>query len=128
MPTRRRRNRPADDRNGPRFRDISLSLSARFEGNTAYRVYRRALTKHSLSLSEERRTAASEEPASHDPLALAYYRYAWAVGDIGAFGEQVFIRPDLGSDAKAAAVDRFMTLFRPGEIVPRAFASAHGAV
>src|SRR5436853_7829208 len=30
-----------------------------------------------------------------DPLALTYYRYAWAVSDIGAFGAQVFLRPDL---------------------------------
>ena len=59
-----------------------------------------------------------------DPLALAYYRYAWAVGDIGAFGEEVFFRPDLGPDTRRAAVDLFMGLFRPGEIVELAFASS----
>ncbi len=59
-----------------------------------------------------------------DPLALAYYRYAWAVGDIGAFGEEVFFRPDLGPDTKRAAADLFMGLFRPGEIVELAFASS----
>ena len=58
-----------------------------------------------------------------DPLALAYYRYAWAVGDIGAFGEQVFLRPDLGPDAQRAAADLFIGLFQPGEIVDLARSS-----
>lgn len=59
-----------------------------------------------------------------DPLALAYYRYAWAVGDIGDFGAQVCFRPDLGPVTKRAAVDLFMSLFRPGQIVALAFASS----
>jgi spectinomycin phosphotransferase len=58
-----------------------------------------------------------------DPLALTYYRYAWAVGDIGAFGEEVFFRPELGPATRRAAADLFMGLFRPGEIVALAFAS-----
>lgn len=62
-----------------------------------------------------------------DPLALAYYRYAWAVGDIGAYGEQVFFRPDLGLVTKRAAVEEFMSLFAPGNIVALAFASGDGA-
>ena len=59
-----------------------------------------------------------------NPLALAYYRYAWAVGDIGAFGEQVFFQPDLGPDTKRAAADLFMGLFQPGEIVDLALSSS----
>lgn len=55
--------------------------------------------------------------AALDPLALAYYRYAWAVSDIGAYGEQVFFRPDLGEVTRRAAVDLFKSLFRPGAIV-----------
>jgi spectinomycin phosphotransferase len=58
-----------------------------------------------------------------DPLALAYYRYAWAVGDVGAYGEQVFGRPDLGPDTRRAALDQFLRLFAPGNIVALAFAS-----
>ena len=58
-----------------------------------------------------------------DPLALAFYRYAWAVGDIGAFGEEVFFRPDLGPVTRRAAVDMLMGLFQPGEIVALALAS-----
>jgi spectinomycin phosphotransferase len=58
-----------------------------------------------------------------DPLALAYYRYAWAVGDIGAYGEEAFFRPDFGPHTKRTAADYFMGLFRPGEIVALAYAS-----
>jgi len=61
--------------------------------------------------------------ATVDPLALAYYRHAWAVGDIGEYAAQVFFRPDLGQGAKRAAVEGFMSLFLPGNIVPLAFAS-----
>ena len=58
-----------------------------------------------------------------DPLALAYYRCARAVSDLGYEGKQVCFRPDLGPDTRRAAVDLFMGLFRPGEIVALAFAS-----
>lgn len=58
-----------------------------------------------------------------DPLALAYYRYAWAVGDIGAFGAEVFFRPDLGRITRDAAVELFTSLFQPGQIVALAFAA-----
>lgn len=58
-----------------------------------------------------------------DPLALAYYRHAWAVGDIGAYGEEVFVRPDLGPVSKRAALDKFRSLFLPGSIVELALAS-----
>lgn len=64
--------------------------------------------------------------AAIDPLALAYYRYAWALGDIGAFGEEVYFRPDLGPDTRRAAIDLFRGLFSPGEIVALAFASEDG--
>jgi spectinomycin phosphotransferase len=55
--------------------------------------------------------------AEIDPLALAYYRHAWAVQDIADFGEQVFSRPDLGAESKRAAAELFMSLFAPGQIV-----------
>jgi spectinomycin phosphotransferase len=58
-----------------------------------------------------------------DPLALAYYRYAWAVSDIGAYGAEVVFRPDLGPVTRRAGVDLFMSLFKPGNIVTLAFAS-----
>ncbi|GAC1432925.1 MAG: aminoglycoside O-phosphotransferase APH(9)-Ia [Chloroflexota bacterium] len=52
-----------------------------------------------------------------DPLALAYYRLAWAVGDIGAYGLQVVARPDPGPVSRQAAVESFLSLFAPGRIV-----------
>jgi spectinomycin phosphotransferase len=62
-----------------------------------------------------------------DPLGLAYYRYAWAVSDIGAYGEQVLLRPDLGPITRQASVERFESLFNPGSIVALAFAAKLGA-
>jgi spectinomycin phosphotransferase len=58
-----------------------------------------------------------------DALALAYYRAAWAVSDIAAYGEQVFYRPDLGPQSALEAVHRFQVLFAPGNIVSLARAS-----
>jgi spectinomycin phosphotransferase len=63
-----------------------------------------------------------------DPLALTYYRYAWAVSDIGAYAEEILFRPDLGAITKRAAVGRFLSLFQPGQIVALALASDDGAV
>ncbi len=61
-----------------------------------------------------------------EPLALAYYRYAWAVQDIGGYAEQVFSRPDLGAVTKRAAADICMSLFEPGEIVELAYEAEGG--
>ncbi len=66
-------------------------------------------------------------PAEIDPLALAYYRYAWALGDIGDFGAQVMFRPDLGQLTKQEALRFFAGLFEPGEIVSIAFGSVYPA-
>jgi len=52
-----------------------------------------------------------------DPYALAYYRYAWALGDVADYGEQVFLRPDLGAITRRAALDGFRSLFLPGNII-----------
>lgn len=55
--------------------------------------------------------------AAIDPVALAYYRYAWAVQDICANGEEVFFLPDLGETDRQAAARGFKLLFEPGHIV-----------
>jgi spectinomycin phosphotransferase len=60
-----------------------------------------------------------------NPLALAYYRYAWAVQDIGGFSEQVFLNPEAGDETRRDAVEKVSSLFRPGEIVSLAFATAN---
>jgi spectinomycin phosphotransferase len=64
-------------------------------------------------------------PVTVDPLALTYYRYAWAAGDIGAYGVQVFLRPDLGLVDRLASVEAFRSLFQPGNIVAIALASGY---
>lgn len=58
-----------------------------------------------------------------DPCALAYYRHAWAVQDIAAFGEQVFFLPDSSEETRREALQGFMSLFEPGNIVAIALAS-----
>ncbi len=58
-----------------------------------------------------------------DPLALTYYRYAWAVQDMAAYGERAFFLPDLGDETRRDAVHGFMDMFEPGNIVALAFAS-----
>ena len=65
-------------------------------------------------------------PVQIDPLALAYYRYAWAVQDIGGFAERVFKMPELGVVSKRHAVEGWMSLFQQAEIVALALGSAEG--
>jgi spectinomycin phosphotransferase len=48
---------------------------------------------------------------------LAYYRVAWAVQDIAAYGEEITASPWLGEETRAASLDGFMILFEPGQIV-----------
>jgi spectinomycin phosphotransferase len=60
-----------------------------------------------------------------DPIALAFYRYAWAVSDIGDYADQIIRRPDLGAISKRAALETFMTLFQPGSIVALALAATY---
>lgn len=52
-----------------------------------------------------------------DARALAYYRCAWAVQDMGAYAEQVFFAPDLGEQGRRDALLAFVDLFAPGNIV-----------
>lgn len=52
-----------------------------------------------------------------DPLLLAYYRCAWAVQDIAAYGEQVLLVPGLPEAARRAELAGFKDLFAPGNIV-----------
>ena len=61
-----------------------------------------------------------------DPRLLAYYRTAWAVQDIAAYGEQVLMTPAAGEATRRAAVDDFKSLFRPGKIVDLALGGPRG--
>ena len=57
-----------------------------------------------------------------DPLALAYYRHAWAGQDIGGYGKQVFLDSTL-VERHPEACRRLKSLFGPGSIVEIARAS-----
>jgi spectinomycin phosphotransferase len=52
-----------------------------------------------------------------DPRLLAYYRTAWAVQDLAAYGEEVLLTPALGQETRRAALEGLMGLFEPGNIV-----------
>jgi spectinomycin phosphotransferase len=54
---------------------------------------------------------------SIDPRRLAYYRAAWAVQDIAEYGEEVLLAPALGEATRRAALEGFIDLFAPGNIV-----------
>jgi spectinomycin phosphotransferase len=58
-----------------------------------------------------------------DPLALSYYRYAWAVQDVAGYGERVFLTPDIGEESRSHAARILLGLFDPGGIVELALAS-----
>jgi spectinomycin phosphotransferase len=58
-----------------------------------------------------------------NPLALSYYRYAWAVQDIGGYGERVFLTPDIGEESRSHAARVLLGLFDPGGTVELALAS-----
>lgn len=62
-------------------------------------------------------------PVAIDPLALAYYRAAWAISDIADFADQVCFRADLGLLSRQAALRYYVGLFEPGEIVSIALGS-----
>jgi spectinomycin phosphotransferase len=61
-----------------------------------------------------------------DPRLLAYYRAAWAVQDIAAYGEQVLMTPAAGAATRRAAVDGFTDLFAPGNIADLALRGPRG--
>ncbi|GAC1458274.1 MAG: aminoglycoside O-phosphotransferase APH(9)-Ia [Ktedonobacterales bacterium] len=63
-------------------------------------------------------------PTTMSSLALAYYRYAWAVQDIGEFGQEVLRMPDVGATARRDALDTLIALFDPKSIVAIAQASS----
>jgi spectinomycin phosphotransferase len=55
-----------------------------------------------------------------DPRLLAYYRAAWAVQDVAACGGQVLALPTLGEATRRAALDGFVDLFEPGNLIEAA--------
>jgi spectinomycin phosphotransferase len=54
---------------------------------------------------------------SVDPVALSYYRHAWATQDVVGYAEQVLVEASRSDADRIEAARIFPTLFRPGEIV-----------
>jgi spectinomycin phosphotransferase len=61
-----------------------------------------------------------------DPLALAFYRYDWAVQDIAEYAARVMLRPELGAESKRSALGWFMKQFDRGGMVDVAESSPLG--
>ena len=62
-----------------------------------------------------------------DPLALSFYRCAWAVQDIAGFGERVFLPVEPEEESRNSAARLLRGLFDEGGIVELALASADPA-
>jgi spectinomycin phosphotransferase len=56
-------------------------------------------------------------------VALAYFRYKWAIQDIGAYAESAYFMSDSQENTKRAAVEGLIDLFEPGRIVAVAYRS-----
>jgi spectinomycin phosphotransferase len=52
-----------------------------------------------------------------DPVVIAYYRFEWVVEELADYGRRTFLMPELGDSTKTEAVELFMTIFEPGEVV-----------
>lgn len=58
-----------------------------------------------------------------DPLAIAYYRYEWVVQEMGDYGARVFLMEDAGNETRLDAVNGFIVLFQPGDVIEMAYRS-----
>jgi spectinomycin phosphotransferase len=79
------------------------------------------IVKHTAS--EESLFFQGYGQAEIDWLALAYYRYEWAMQDIGSFSESIFLRDDVGDVTRQDSIDHLKGLFQAGEIVQLAYES-----
>jgi spectinomycin phosphotransferase len=95
----------------PRERDLMFVLGG-------------GISRELVTPDHERLFMQGYGPFTADPLALAYYRYSWAAGDVGGFASQVLLRPDLPLADRQEGVVRLKSLFAPGEIVELALAES----
>ena len=66
-----------------------------------------------------RRGYGAVEP---DPVALTYYRAAWALQDIAAFGHTALLDDTAGEATRREALRLFASYFMPGELTELALA------
>lgn len=52
---------------------------------------------------------------------LAYYRYEWCVQELADYGQRVFLTEDASESTKQDAVERFIELFAPGDVIEAAW-------
>lgn len=62
-------------------------------------------------------------PVAVDPIALAYYRYAWAVEDIGSFATEILRPFDSNDSSRRRALNALRGVFGPGGMVEEALRS-----
>ena len=72
--------------------------------------------------AETRSFLAGYGVSTIDPRALAYYRFAWAVQDMAAYAEQVCLARGVGEPSRRAALQGFVDMFEPGNMVDIALA------
>jgi spectinomycin phosphotransferase len=94
----------------PRERDLMFALTTALAGCAA-------------GSPEEAAFFAGYGPARPDPVALAYYRYEWAVQDIGEFASSIVVRTHTGEEEKRDSLRMLKIQFEPGQIVDAAYRS-----
>jgi len=58
-----------------------------------------------------------------DDVSLAYFRSAWALQDLAAYGEDIFFSPGLSEESRHESLETIRTMFEPGNIVDIALRS-----
>jgi spectinomycin phosphotransferase len=91
----------------PRERDLMFVLGSTFRGVAA-------------GSPEEAAFWAGYGTVETDPVALAFYRYDWALQDIGAFAAVLVAQGDVGAASKEEALRMLEVVFAPGGIVEAA--------
>ena len=94
----------------PRERDLMFALTTALAGCAA-------------GSPEEEAFFAGYGPARPDPVALAYYRYEWAVQDIGEFASSIVVRTHTGEEERRDSLRMLKVQFEPGEIIDAAYRS-----
>ena len=94
----------------PRERDLMFLLGPTFTGFTT-------------GSPEEAAFFAHYGAVTPNPVTLAYYRYEWAMQDIGGFAERIFLTPDLEEATKLGAMRWLDVVFHPDGIASAAYRS-----
>ncbi|MFN8536312.1 MAG: aminoglycoside phosphotransferase family protein [Thermomicrobiales bacterium] len=92
----------------PRERDLMFLIGPTFTGFTPGSPEAAAFFAHYGAVTP-------------DPITLAYYRYEWAMQDIGGFAERIFLTPGLEEATKLGAMGWLDVLFHPDGIANAAY-------